>query len=71
MLGWLTVDAQIKDTCQKYRDSVAKYDKNIQVWQRQISPNNPPGYNILLQEKINNMVLKRKEFVDKAKKCKP
>lgn len=61
----------IIDSCQRYRDSVAKYDKNIQVWQRQLSPNNPPGYNILLQEKISAMATKREEFVQKAKKCKP
>lgn len=59
------------DTCQKYRDSVAKYDANIKVWERQRNPNMTNLERVAVNALIENLRKQRNEFYEKAKKCKP
>lgn len=58
------------DSCQRFRDSIAKYQFNINVWKRRISPLNDPGYNILLNDKIKSLEATKKKFYQLFKKCK-
>lgn len=59
------------DSCQRYRDSVVKYDYNIKVWQRRIGPRMTDLERISVTTLISNLRNQRKQFVQLAKKCKP
>lgn len=58
------------DSCQRFRDSISKYQRNILTWKRRLSPLNDPGYNILLNDKIKALEATKKKFYQLVKKCK-